>query len=85
MRPIGIRTTIRVRDIVFDIDAAEEDGLMDFLMEEWDWDARKNEDYVANHCLATLTTDEVEYLAKRMLDAVAYERQRLDDMIPKEK
>lgn len=84
MRPIGIETRIRIRDIVFDIDAAEEDGLMDFLMEEMDYDARKGEEFVADHCFACLDLDELEYLAHRILDAVAFQRQRLDNMTPKE-
>lgn len=84
MRPIGIETRIRIRDIVFDIDAAEEDGLMDILMEEMDYDARNGEEFVADHCLACLDLDELEYLAHRILDAVAFQRQRLDNMTPKE-
>ena len=77
MRPMGVETRIRIRDIVFDIDAAEEDGLMDVLMEEMDFDARKDEEYVADHCLGTFSPDELEYIAHRILDAVAFERQRL--------
>ena len=84
-RPIGIETRIRIRDIVFDIDAAEEDGLMDFLMEEEDYDARKGEEFVLNHCLACLNLDELEYLAHRILDAVAFQRQRIDNNTPKER
>lgn len=74
---MGVETRIRIRDIVFDIDAAEEDGLMDVLMEEMDFDARKDEEYVADHCLGTFSPDELEYIAHRILDAVAFERQRL--------
>ena len=85
MRPIGIETRIRIRDIVFDIDAAEEDGLMDFLMEEMDYDARKGEEFVSDHCLACLNLDELEYLAHRILDAVAFQRQRIDNNTPKER
>ena len=85
MRPIGIETRIRIRDIVFDIDAAEEDGLMDLLMEEMDFDARKGEEFVADHCLACLDLDELEYLAHRILDAVAFQRERLDNNTPKER
>ena len=77
MRPMGIETRIRIRDIVFDIDAAEEDGLMDILIEEMDFDVSKDEEYVADHCLGTFTPDELEYIAHRILDAVAFERQRL--------
>ena len=82
MQPIGIETRLRIRDNVFSLEACEEEGMMDFLMEERDWDARKDEEYVADHCLAMLDLDELEYLAKRILDAVAYERQRLDNMTP---
>ena len=85
MRPMGIETRIRIRDIVFDIDAAEEDGLMDILMEEMDFDVNNHEEYVADHCLGTFTPDELEYIAHRILDAVAFERQRLDNMTPKER
>ena len=84
-RPIGIETRIRIRDIVFDIDAAEEDGLMDFLMEEMDYDVQNHEEYVSNHCLACLDLDELEYLAHRILDAVAFQRQRIDNNTPKER
>lgn len=85
MRPIGIETRIRIRDIVFSIDAAEEDGLMDILLEEMDFDARNDEEYVADHCLACLDLDELEYLAHRILDAVAFQRERLDNNTPKER
>ena len=81
MQPIGIETRLRIRDNVFSLEACEEEGMMDFLMEEKDID-RKGKEYVCNHCLAVLDLDELEYLAKRILDAVAYERQRLENMTP---
>lgn len=70
-------TQVRFGDYCFYVGAAEgtddADNLMDLLMEERDID-RNNEEYVDCSCLAVLTTEEVEYLANRMLDAVAYQR-----------
>ena len=69
-------TKVRFGDYCFHICSAEEDGLMELCMEEWDYDAHKEENYIADHCLATLSPDEVEYLAHRLLDAVAYQRKQ---------
>lgn len=71
-----ITTDIRIYDYCFHIGKAEEDGLMDFLMEEKDYDVEKHEEFIGNYCLATLTPEEVEYIAKRMLDAVEYMRRQ---------
>lgn len=51
-----------------------EQGLMDFNIEEMDTD-RNKEEYVCRSCEGMFTPDELEYLANRMLDAVAYYKQ----------
>lgn len=71
-----LSTQVRFGDNVFLIYADDEEGLVDFSFKEMDMDMRNHEEYVANHCIATLNPDELEYLAKRMLDAVEYHRKQ---------
>ena len=55
---------------VFSFGADEEEGLMDFTVTHED----EPEDYEGRYWYTTLSPDEMEYLAERMLDAVDYYR-----------
>lgn len=74
----GIKTTVRIGDMCFNINpSADEKGLIEFNVEEMDID-RNNEEYVCNSFYGTFSPDEIEYLANRMLDSVAYFKQTYD-------
>ena len=87
MEEKNLTTMVRIGDVCFYIsdDGVEDDYHLDFLMEERDFDERKQEEYIYSHCLATLTPDELEYLARRMLDAVKYKRVLIENNTPQER
>lgn len=72
-------TMYRIGDYKFYVgdDGVEDDYHLDFLFEEIDQD-NDNADYVYSHCLATLTPDQLEYLANMILDMVEYKRRKID-------
>ena len=59
------------------VEPDEEDGVMELFGEY-----RNSDGEVENYYAAYLTLDEMEYLAKRILDAVALERKRLEKEKP---
>lgn len=70
-----MKTTVSIGDYHFHIDNdPEEEGLMEFHMEEMDYDSRKDEEYVGNYCFALLTPEQLEYIANRILDAVKFKK-----------
>ena len=65
-------TQVWFNDTKFIFGADDEEGLMDFTAVHED----EPTDYEGRHWSAALTPDEMEYLAHRMLDAVAYQRRQ---------
>lgn len=59
--------------IRFSFEPEEEDGKMEFFVERRDKNGDNGEEEI-NYVLATFTLDEAEYIARRMLDAVAFQR-----------
>ena len=68
-------TMLRIGDYKFYVgdDGVEDDYHLDFLFEEIDQD-KDNADYV----YATITPDQLEYLANMILDMVEYKRRKID-------
>ena len=65
-------TQVQFANTRFSFGEEEEEGLMDFTVV----DESEPEDYEGRLWYTTLTPDEMEYLAHRMLDAVAYMRKK---------
>lgn len=61
--------------IRFSFEPEEEDGKMEFFVERRDRNG-DNEEEEINYVLATFSLDEAEYIARRMLDAVAFQRKQ---------
>mgnify|MGYP007069975161 CR=1 FL=1 len=65
--------------VCFSLEPSEEDDFyMDLLV------TKRSSGDEEDEVLAMLTLPEIKYLAHRMLDAVAYQRERLDDKTPRE-
>jgi hypothetical protein len=65
-----IKTSVKIRDSYFSVEPDENEGIMEFFVEKRLSD---NEEDISS-AYALLTPDELEYLAKRILDAVDYYR-----------
>lgn len=72
-----INTTVTFQypgtQIRFSFQPEEEEGKMEFFVERRDRYEGKDEEEI-EYVLATFTLDEAEYIARRMLDAVAFQR-----------
>ena len=81
-----INTTVTFQypgtQIRFSFQPEEEEGKMEFFVERRDRYEGKDEEEI-EYVLATFTLDEAEYIARRMLDAVALQRkQEAQEEIP---
>ena len=69
-----IRTQVVMGGTRFSVEPDEDVGTMEFFAEQ-----RDSNGEVENYIVTTLTLDEMEYLAKRILDAVDFERKHLNE------
>lgn len=65
-----VKTSMKFGNYYFSVEPDENDGLMDFFVESRYSDNAEDISYVDS----VLTPDELEYLAKRILDAVDFYR-----------
>lgn len=71
-----VKTSLFIDGTRFSVEPDEEVGTMEFFAEQ-----RDSNGEVENYIVATLTLDEMEYLAKSILDAVKFERNRIDNRV----
>ena len=62
--------------IHFSFEPEEQKGMMEFFVERRDSRIGENEEEEINYVVASFTLDEIEYIARRMLDAVAFQRKQ---------